>query len=207
MRSFIPGVGIAPPKEEGPRYAGFNRRMLAATIDSFVIMLLLAPVIDGLLNAMYGPIALDIPALMQQAQQQADADAARALITAQLKSSGFAARWLTNSLWQWLVLSAATGVCWYFWSATPGKLLLGIRIADADTLAPISEKQIYIRLLGYIPSSLCLCMGFFWISFNKRRQAWHDIWANTVVIVADKKSKSACEAAPRSGSPAPSEAE
>ena len=65
---------------------------------------------------------------------------------------------------------------------SPGKLFYKMHIVDAKTLEKPSKKQYILRMLGYIISSLPLMLGFVWMFFNKKRQAWHDIIANTVVI-------------------------
>ncbi|MBF0369650.1 MAG: RDD family protein [Magnetococcales bacterium] len=70
---------------------------------------------------------------------------------------------------------------WKFKSATPGKMLFNAIITDAKTGGPPSTKQLIIRYLGYIPSTLFLFMGFFWIAFDKKKQGWHDKLADTVV--------------------------
>lgn len=72
-----------------------------------------------------------------------------------------------------------------FWKAiatTPGKLLMGCHIVDANTLAAITYKQALIRLAGYFISALPLYLGFVWAAFDKRKQALHDKLANTLVM-------------------------
>jgi uncharacterized RDD family membrane protein YckC len=204
----IAGLG---PKKTGPdkKYATFNRRMLAATIDSLLIAILIAPVIDWLFDSMYGPVPLDWMALRMQMSQQSDEHAAMQLFWQTMYTSGFMARWVVNAVWQLIVLGTVTGWCWHKWSATPGKMLFRIKIVDADTEAPITDRQILLRLFGYIPSSVCLLAGFFWIGIDKRRQAWHDKIANTLVVVVPRKKVAipGSPAADPSDSPAPSTAE
>ncbi len=184
-----PVIGAVPAPESGPqvKYAGFNRRMMAATVDSILVMILLAPLIDAALLAAYGPMPLSADDFAAKTAEIADPEQARLAAVELLRQSGMVGHWLQNAFWQWATLSAATGICWFFWAATPGKWLLRLRIEDEKTGAPISEKQIYLRLLGYVVSAVPLFAGFFWISFNKRRQGWHDKLAGTVVVVRPKK--------------------
>lgn len=81
------------------------------------------------------------------------------------------------------VLPAAL-VIW-LWSrlqATPGKIAVSAKIVDADTGAEPAMRQLFIRYAGYFVSAIPLCLGFFWIAFDRRKQGWHDKLANTVVV-------------------------
>lgn len=71
---------------------------------------------------------------------------------------------------------------WNVMSTTPGKLLMGCHIVDADTLQPISRKQAIIRLGGYFVSALPLYLGFVWAARDKRKQGLHDKLAKTLVV-------------------------
>ena len=75
-----------------------------------------------------------------------------------------------------------TVMVWMLWSASPGKILLGLKIVDADTGDNIDLKQSIIRYVGYFPAMMVLFIGIFWVAFDKRKQGWHDKMANTVVI-------------------------
>lgn len=76
----------------------------------------------------------------------------------------------------------ATIWLWLKFRATPGKMLTGIQVVNADTLQTISLGQAIGRYLAYILSTLALGLGFIWVAFSKRKQGWHDMLANTVVI-------------------------
>lgn len=170
------------------RYASLSRRMWAATIDSVILLLLIAPLIDVLISASLGavPNEIDLAELNRRLQGTSDAIGQLSVFWAMAMEAGIAQRFLLSSAVQSLVLAGLTGYCWMKWSATPGKMLLRIRVVDAKTDAPISRRQIVIRLLGYVVSSLPMMLGFFWAWFNRRRQGWHDKMAGTVVIVVPK---------------------
>ena len=55
-------------------------------------------------------------------------------------------------------------------------------IVDAKTFGRPSNRQLIGRYLGYYVSILPLGFGFLWIAFDKRKQAWHDKLAGTVVV-------------------------
>lgn len=73
-------------------------------------------------------------------------------------------------------------VFWSFKSATPGKMVLGMRIVDAKTLRKPTFGQFVTRYIGYIPSTLALGLGFLWVAWDPRKQGWHDKMANTLVV-------------------------
>lgn len=71
---------------------------------------------------------------------------------------------------------------WHFKSATPGKMILGIKIVDAKTLGKASTGKLLLRYLGYYVSMIPLLLGIFWVGWDKRKQGWHDKIAGTLVI-------------------------
>jgi len=75
---------------------------------------------------------------------------------------------------------------WKFFSATPAKILLNLKIVDANTFEPTTTKKLVLRYLSYFLSMLPLCYGFLSVGWNARKQGWHDIIANTVVVCTKK---------------------
>ncbi|MFV1956844.1 MAG: RDD family protein [bacterium] len=63
---------------------------------------------------------------------------------------------------------------------TPGKKALGLRVIRTGG-EKISYARALGRTLGYIPSSL-LYIGYIWAIWDRRKQAWHDKFVDTVVI-------------------------
>jgi uncharacterized RDD family membrane protein YckC len=82
-----------------------------------------------------------------------------------------------------LLALVLTVVLWVRFLGTPGKLLLGCQVVDADTLQPMSVKQSVIRYLGYFVSILPLGLGLLWVARDARKQGFHDKIANTVVVL------------------------
>jgi uncharacterized RDD family membrane protein YckC len=76
---------------------------------------------------------------------------------------------------------------WGWKQGTPGKLLLRLRIVDADSGGEPSLRQWCLRYLGYVLSTVPLLLGFFWVLWDPRRQAWHDKLAGTVVVHAPRR--------------------
>jgi len=71
---------------------------------------------------------------------------------------------------------------WAYKSATPGKMILGLKIISLGENETLSNTQLVGRYLGYIVSMVPLMLGCIWIAFDKRKQGWHDKLAGTVVI-------------------------
>ncbi|MBQ4829794.1 RDD family protein [Alteromonas sp. MMG017] len=76
----------------------------------------------------------------------------------------------------------ATILFWIYKSATPGKMVLKLKVVDAKTGQAPSIQQSIIRYVGYYISLLPLCLGFIWIAWDAKKQGWHDKLAGTVVI-------------------------
>jgi len=75
-----------------------------------------------------------------------------------------------------------TLIFWSYKSATPGKMLLGMKIVDAKTLGKASNGKLALRYLGYYISALVLGLGFFWVGWDPKKQGWHDKIAGTLVV-------------------------
>ncbi|MCP4387621.1 MAG: RDD family protein [Gammaproteobacteria bacterium] len=75
-----------------------------------------------------------------------------------------------------------TIVFWHFKSATPGKMIMGIKIVDAKTLDKASTGKLLLRYMGYYISMIPLFLGIFWVGWDQRKQGWHDKIAGTLVI-------------------------
>lgn len=80
------------------------------------------------------------------------------------------------------LMGIATFIFWLKTHATPGKMLLSMKIVDAKTLKDPSIFQLIIRLCAYVISVVPLGLGIFYITCNKKRRAWHDIIAGTLVV-------------------------
>lgn len=71
---------------------------------------------------------------------------------------------------------------WLRFGGTPAKLLLGLRVADAQSGGKISLRQGILRYLGYFVAMIPLFLGLIWVAFDKRKQGWHDKIGGTVVV-------------------------
>lgn len=138
-------------------FAGFWLRAAAHIIDSLIFMLLLIP----LLSYSYG-------------------------WDYWLNSQRYAGAPL-SILFNYILPALAVICFWKFKSATPGKIATKLIIVDAKTLAKPTSGQFIIRYLGYFISFIPLCLGFFWVGWDKRKQGFHDKLAATMVIKVNQE--------------------
>jgi uncharacterized RDD family membrane protein YckC len=135
----------------GNEYAGFWIRVVAALIDTVLIMLIIMPILIGI----YGSAYFSGASLIQGA-------------------------W--DFLLSYILPAIAVIIFWTYRSATPGKMVLKIKIVDANTGGKPSTAQFIGRYLAYYVSIIPLLLGLIWVGFDKRKQGWHDKLAGTVVI-------------------------
>ncbi|WP_264338302.1 RDD family protein [Wolbachia endosymbiont (group A) of Cheilosia soror] len=91
---------------------------------------------------------------------------------------------ILNQIVQFIMLFCYVIYMWVRFAATPGKLLLGLRVVDAQTFEKITLRQATKRFFSFILSVAPLFLGFLWSNFNKRCQTWHDKIAGTVVVTS-----------------------
>lgn len=81
----------------------------------------------------------------------------------------------------WLLPAAVTLLFWTLWQATPGKMMIRMRIVDAETGANPTFGQYVFRYVGYFVALLPFGLGFLWVFFDARKRGLHDIIAGTMV--------------------------
>ena len=75
-----------------------------------------------------------------------------------------------------------TIILWVKYTSDPGKMLYRAQIVDASTYEKPTLKQFIIRYIGYYISLIPLGLGYFWVIWDDKKQAWHDKLAHTVVV-------------------------
>jgi uncharacterized RDD family membrane protein YckC len=63
-----------------------------------------------------------------------------------------------------------------------GNKILGIRVLDADTGRSLPYVRAFVRALMSNLSALPCFLGFFWMLWEPRKQTWHDMVANSLVV-------------------------
>lgn len=93
---------------------------------------------------------------------------------------------LPGQILEFLVsLAIGVGYVVYFWTSsgqTPGKMLVGLKVVNADTGQLIDPGTAVLRYVGYLASSIALGLGFLWIIWDPKKEGWHDKIAKTRVI-------------------------
>jgi uncharacterized RDD family membrane protein YckC len=79
-------------------------------------------------------------------------------------------------------LMIVNGVFLVKWQATPGKMLLALKVVDARTGNALPFDRTVSRLTYSLVSIIPLGLGFIWVAFDSKKQGWHDKLAGTVVI-------------------------
>ncbi|WP_041651200.1 RDD family protein [Anaplasma centrale] len=80
---------------------------------------------------------------------------------------------------------------WINFAGTTGKLLVGLRVIDENTLETMSFGQATKRFFSTALSGIPLGLGIVWSNFDARKRAWHDMIAKTVVVT--NKSLKRCK--------------
>ncbi len=135
-------------------YAGFWIRVVAYIIDAILL-----GIVGGLIGAVLGVNYSD-----PNAMQSGRARGAQAfdLVIAFIYFAGL-----------WTVMGGSLG-----------QRVLGMRIVDAGSGAPIGVGKAALRALGLYISFLVCLVGVIWVAFDARKQGWMDKIAGTVVVRA-----------------------
>lgn len=84
-----------------------------------------------------------------------------------------------------LVLAAYGAIMWKLRGTTVGGIICHLRVVRIDG-RPLSWETAILRALGCFLSLIAAGLGFFWIAFDRERQAWHDKIAGTIVVLTPK---------------------
>jgi uncharacterized RDD family membrane protein YckC len=136
------------------RYGGFWIRVVAYIIDAIILAIIGAIIITIL------GVNLSDPNLAQNSRYQGAQ--AFDLIVGFIYFAGL-----------WTVLGGSLG-----------QRILGMRVVDANTGAPIGFGKAALRALGLYISFLVCFIGVIWVAFDARKQGWMDKIGGTVVVRA-----------------------
>ncbi len=162
------GLHNTTPYDSKLVYAGFWKRALAIAIDFVIILVVMYPVGVGL------GLAIE-PIVSEMDDVDSLIDFLGPLLALPLLFE-IAVGWLYFALME----------CSKY-QGTLGKLALGIKVTDYQG-APISCARATVRLLAKGVSSI-LGVGFLVAAFTKKKQAFHDTFAECLVVVRGKVSE------------------
>ena len=153
------------------QYVGFWIRFLAVVLDTFILLAIITP----LLWLAYGTEYF----LPKELMDLSNPDILESL---NKLNSRPMVQGPMELIITYILPAVAVIILWRYKSATPGKMIFKARIVDAKTGELPSTGQCIGRYFAYTVSMLPLCLGFLWIAFDPRKQAWHDKLSGTVVV-------------------------
>ena len=103
--------------------------------------------------------------------------------------------WLFFWMLSLVLLSSAilVGPLLYYWlftglkGQTLGKMLVGIKVVDAQGNRPGLFLAALREVLGKIISTIVFYLGFFWSAWDRQKQGWHDKIADTYVVKVEPR--------------------
>ena len=158
----------APGQAQAFEPGGFWIRFVARFIDGIIVSVIRFPIALVLNLVMVGGSSAT------QGNQQAQAGVLGAVFVVQLVVS-FG---ITLGFFGWFYRNKG---------ATPGKLLLGLRVVDAQTGTFIGWGQTFMReIVGWIVDGFTLLIGVIIAGFRSDKRALHDMVAGTQVLRVKK---------------------
>ena len=154
-----------------PRYAGFGPRLLAFLVDAAILSLLTgvyAALVGGSVAATLFALAVALNGLTPEVRGVAALGAGLALLAVVVGAT-------VLHVTYWVLFTGLTG-------RTPGKMVAGLRVVDAEGARPGIARAAMRELVGKFLAGLPLWLGFVWAAFDGRRQGWHDKIADTYVV-------------------------
>ena len=133
-------------------YAGFWIRFLATIVDTVLLIAVTFPLLFLIYGSNY------------------------------LSSEGGAIKGVWDIFFQYIFPIIAYVLFWVYKSATPGKMICGLKIISLGDSEKITVGQAIGRYFSFIPAGIVLGLGFIWVAFDKNKQGWHDKLAKTAVI-------------------------
>ena len=181
-----------PPLPTKP--AGFGIRLLAHLIDSALWTFLMSLL-------MLGFFGNEIMAAVKKAAEEAAGGEVN------LAPDFFQPPFWFRLVFNYILPVALLVLLWRWKSATPGKMLLKLKVVDAETGGPLTVMQCVLRTIGYLPPMIPLTLfltapivpqpllfigvgiftcpllwAFISIASHPRKRGWHDKMAGSMVV-------------------------
>jgi uncharacterized RDD family membrane protein YckC len=97
-------------------------------------------------------------------------------------------RFLVQAVFSYLLMLQFLLPWLYYWlfvgisGQTPGKMVVGIKVVNAQGNIPGLGCAALREILGKLLSTIALYLGFIWIALDSNKQSWHDKIADTYVV-------------------------
>jgi len=153
------------------RYAGFWIRFLAHLVDGFILTIAIGIILVPMMFAfgIWGA-AMESTQYDDYGRFEETLGPLIVLVYMLIIGIGIAGQWLYFAMFE----SSSQ-------QATPGKMLVGIRVVDARG-ARLNVAGTTGRTLGKVLSGMFCNIGYIIAAFTERKQALHDLLANTYVV-------------------------
>ncbi len=170
---------------------GFFKRGLALCIDLIIILMITAPLSNMLVKVMYKnelPLTIIYRAIPQVYETNETLSSVIQKIFNRPEVKEYFAKeyvllkTLIDQLMQLTILIAYFLIFWHKFQASPGKLILKLKIVDEATMEKPTFLQLILRIMGIVISLPLLGIGFIMCIFNKEKRCLHDFMAKTKVI-------------------------
>ncbi len=158
-------------------HAGFQVRVYAAVVDMLCYLPLLIYVL-----APVRTIEVDLSKVNAKLTSGEYTQAEYRMAIKDLQIATTVTEFVISSVTDYLLFGVLAVIFWLKYQASPGKLLLGLRIQNAKNGAPPALGQLILRYVAYLISAIPLMAGFFAILFTDKKRGWHDMIAGTEVV-------------------------
>lgn len=168
--------------EQVVEYSSLNRRIVAAAIDLFLLLLIIAPIMNPVSNFIFADRGAEV--LLHELSVEAGLETVvtGSMVLHKLISEGFFQKYFTVQFFTFLIMATYTLGFWMYAGYTPGKWACACKIVDAKTMQKPTPLRAICRFLSYIPSALLFGLGFIMIAFSDTKQGLHDKLAGTAVV-------------------------
>lgn len=164
-------------------YSKFIPRLFATTLDLILLTVILSPIMQVItkwvfaynFGAFFSNNGIDINNVEAMSFAVTSPEFAQYLTL-----GAFAKHVATLTLINGILMSFYFIGFWHYFGATPGKMIMRIKIVDSEDFSKPSLWRLIKRFLYYITAFV----GIWSIVITKRSQALHDKIARTVVIKA-----------------------
>ncbi|CAL7960579.1 putative RDD domain-containing protein [Alphaproteobacteria bacterium] len=146
--------------------ASFNRKIIASTIDVFLIVLIFSSPIMKIIYYTICNFTTGEEVIKQVCTCFYNGDIRRVLelvpeLQAKNLEFNIGVRWVLTYIVPFLLVSVAVVAFWKWKGATPGKIVARCVILDSDVWQPITLKQCIMRCVGLSVSMIIAFLGFF----------------------------------------------
>jgi len=152
-------------------YAGFWQRFLAVLIDGLVLGAIQWIAVMPFLGLLGLGVASDIQNLENMDESEAMGMMGPMMAMAGVAYIGF----FIIQIFYFALMESSSK------QATLGKMVLGLKVTDVDG-NKIDFTKGLVRSLCRILSGMIMCIGYLIAAFTEKKQALHDMIANTLVL-------------------------